>query len=136
MELDHIAVNQQAKTDGVWVELIDDARIRVRNSSYPPYQKAFEALIVVYKAKQVNGELSDKDSDAFRLEIRDLLANHIIVDWEGIKQAGKPLEYSPATAKQIMKDMRYEKFHTAVNDAAQNLDLCLEEVVKEAEKKS
>lgn len=96
--------NINAKIDlapGRWVDDIPGAgevRLKVRSASFKPYRVAYEGLQRRF-AKKLN---TTDGRAAFEIEDGRLMAEYIILDWDGITNGGKPVSFSKAKATEYL----------------------------------
>jgi hypothetical protein len=99
------ATDTAAEAEGVWVE-IGDAKFLVARSGNPAYSKKLSRL---YERNRKLLDMKDDNADALseRLMV-EVLAETILLGWEGVQFKGADLTYSVDNAKMLLgiKDFR------------------------------
>ena len=139
MEINEILLDEKTIAeidDGIWIDDITDApgvRLKVRGWSSEKVQslKSFKERRAPRKERDVTGNLSHA---AHIRIIRELVAEVILLDWEGLTEAGKPIPYSKELARKWLTSRTGDKFLGMVSDAATQVDNRLEDVAEELEK--
>ena len=116
MKLNQIKKVQQNIEKGGWVSDLPNlpgVSVKVRGLFNSEASKMFAEA----RATMNEDEFKDPDvQDA--LDVR-LLAETVLVDWDGIDDDdGEPLEYSKEIAEELLSDPDLEVFHRAVTHAA------------------
>ena len=122
--------------EGHWVEDIpgnEGLRLKVRSSNYKPFRVATAGL-----ARRSPKKLqSDEGLLEFTADAGGPLAEHILLDWDGVKSGGKSVKYDPKIARGILvADDDHgigAKFRRAVEWAADQVADQLASSTKEAE---
>lgn len=87
--------------EGEWIDEIPDmegVRLKVRSTNYKPFRVATAGL-----ARRSGKKLStDAGLADFTVNSGKPLAEHILLDWEGLTDGGKPLKYDPVKALKIL----------------------------------
>ncbi len=122
-------------TGGHWVDDIpglDGIRLKVRSTNYKPFRIATAGL-----ARRSGKKMrTDEGLADFNASTGAPLAEHILLDWEGITDGGEPLKYDPKKALAILTaDDDHGvgiKFRRAVEWAADQVAERLSETSKDA----
>lgn len=88
-------------TEGEWVDEIPDnpgLRLRVRSSNYKPFRVATAGL-ARRSGKTLN---TDEGLVGFSVSAGKPLAEHLLLDWDGVTSNGKAVKYDPDTAMAIL----------------------------------
>lgn len=129
-------LNKKANlNDGEWVDDIpnmDGVRLKVRSTNYKPFRVATAGL-----ARRSGKKLrTDEGVVNFTVATGKALAEHILIDWEGITDNGKPLKYDAKKALGILTaDDDFgigQAYRAAVEWAGDNLADRIAETAKEA----
>lgn len=122
--------------DGHWIGDIPDmpdVELKVRSTNYKPFRVATAAL-ARRAGKKLNSDVGIAD---FSVSAGGPLADHVLIDWKGIKSDGKPLKFTADHAKAILTaDDDHgigAKFRRAVEWAGDQVADKLLEQAKEAE---
>lgn len=100
------ATDTEAEAAGRWFPIGTGAKLKVARSNTPAYRKALRTKIAAN-----NIDLADK-SDATEALVEtivaEVLAETVLVGWEGLTFKGEPLEFNKANAAKILafKDFR------------------------------
>lgn len=135
MEISNFKRNSAAAAEGRWIDGIPRApglRLRVRGLSSPK-------AVTCRRQKERQVEKKDRErGGGFKPEVeqritREVLAEAILLEWDGLKEGGKPVAYSAERARQLLLDPDYDEFAGAVTWAASVVDTDNEEVAEEQE---
>lgn len=88
-------------SEGDWVDEIPDMdgiRLKVRSTNYKPFRVATAGL-ARRSGKKLN---TDNGLNDFNIATGKPLAEHILLDWDGVKENGKPLKFDAAKALAIL----------------------------------
>lgn len=88
-------------TEGEWVDDIPDQpglRLRVRSTNYKPFRVATAGL-ARRSGKKLN---TDEGIADFTVSAGKPLADHILVDWDGVNSGGKAVKYDAKTALAVL----------------------------------
>jgi len=102
------ATDENREIEGAWFEMPGDAtaRIKVARSSNQRYAKAVVKAYEKY-AKVKKSEALEAQQEA---EYNRLLAQHILVDWEGLSFKGANTPYSVAAAEKFLQIRDFRSF--------------------------
>lgn len=119
---------------GTWVDVGDEA-------------PGVKLLVVGLQSKEAKDAMRYKQEKARKMNrgkpltdaqhsaiTKEVLYEVILKDWDGLKQNGEPLAYSPELAKQWIGSRAGEKFALLVLTAANRLDDMANEYVEEVSK--
>lgn len=86
---------------GEWVDdlpELEGVRVRVRSTNFKPYKAAIAGL-----ARRTGKKLrTDQGVINFSVASGKALAEHILLEWDGVTENGKPLKYDPKKALAIL----------------------------------
>lgn len=112
------ATNTDAEVAGVWKDISADAKIKVARAGNRPYSRSLTKQIEKYRAAlDTKDDVADDTSDMIMV---DLLAEHILLDWEGISYKGEALPYSKDNAKMLLRVKDFRKLVSAQSDTLAN----------------
>jgi hypothetical protein len=77
------------KQDGTWIEY-GDARFLIASAHSPAYKKALRARVGKIPQHLLKSQPALAEKAA-----TDVMAKHVLLDWEGVTENGKPLESTP-----------------------------------------
>ena len=123
--------NEDKERDGVWVSLDGEGSIRIARTNNPLYREAMLRKMNRYKMAAKSKVIPD---DAWLDIVNELIAETILVDWEGITEKGEPLSYSVENAKRVLTELK--DFREMVLSIADNMDNFKEELDEGTEKNS
>lgn len=116
---DKFGSNPRAEIEGVWQELGDGAAVKVARLGNKEAARAYRKLPKAVRNAVNEGALDDTQAEFF---IADYLSKHILKDWRGLSENGKPLSsYSPAVGAEVMK--RKRRFRERIWELAADDDL-------------
>lgn len=124
MIIDDLELDLEQVDNGVWVHNIpelDDVSFQVRGTDYKPYQKALRQAMIGQSRKQRANSLLD--ADYLDSLTRSLMAEHLLMGWEGIDdREGQPIAFTRELAKTYMTERRYRPFQAGVMAAINRVD--------------
>lgn len=98
---DSFATDATKETEGVWVDISVDASIKVARAGTRSYSRDLQKQLERYElALASKDDLADDTSDMILV---NLVAEHVLLDWKGIKFKGEALPYSKDNAKTVLK---------------------------------
>lgn len=108
--------------DGAWVSDIEGAvglRLKVRGLRSEAARKAIEKEKTQLRVGNKGKPLSDRQlADA----MNKVMAEHILLDWQGLTDKGKPVAYDKALARQWLSSRNGERFSGIVLQASTQVD--------------
>lgn len=133
MDIQSIKRNSAAAAEGRWVDDIPSMpglRLRVRGAT---------SLAAVNCRRKKERQVERKDRErggGFKPEIeqritREVLHEAVLLDWEGLTNAGEPMPYSEEAAGQLLLDPDFDAFAGAVTWAAAAVDSDNAEIAEE-----
>ncbi len=112
------ATDEQSELEGVWEELSEGASVLVARVGNERYLERFKRLGKGLQRQIDRGTLPEKKSQAIFVAI---IADTILLDWKGLANKGKPIEYSKENAKAMLTD--YSDFRQLIWDIASDSNL-------------
>lgn len=96
--------DQSAETDGVWVDLGPELKVKLRRFSCPQAKTVRKRLETPYAGTiRAGGSIPDEVMEGITIQI---IAEAIIVDWEGATdREGNPLPNTTAAKLQVLNDL-------------------------------
>lgn len=139
MDISEILLDEKtiaAIDDGVWIDDNPEApgiRLKVRGWSSEKVQslKSFKERRASRKERDASGNLVH--AAQIRI-IREVVAEAVLLDWEGLTEGGKPVPYSKELARKWLTSRTGDKFLGIVSEAATQVDNRLEDAAEELEK--
>lgn len=124
-------VNESKASEGVWVNLVSGARIKVAKLGTVKYQNALMRHTRKYQAQIRVNRLDAETMNEITIKT---LAECILLDWEDIEIGGKPFPYNQKNAVFLMT--RSSDFRTDVENSANNMELFQDQVDLDADSKN
>lgn len=119
------ATDTKKELEGVWKDLDGSSKVLVARAGNRLYARALEAA-----AKGRKAELSKKDekSDAVAEELLiEVMAETVLLGWDGIGYKGKPMTYSVENAKTLLKHRDFREVIASISDDINNFKAEAEE---------
>lgn len=141
MDINEILIPEtavQAVEDGHWVDDIIGApglKLRVRGLSSRKVQNYRDNKLrrVARKDRDAQGNVK---AEVISQITRDVLVEVVLLDWDGIKQDGKPVPYSKDLARKWLTGRTGDRLVGFVTDAALQVDDLQNETDEDLEKNS
>ena len=111
--------NETAEVEGVWSYLGETAKVKVARLANVQAQKAYRKIPRAIRSQIENGNMGNEQAVQF---LSKFLANHVLKDWSGLADEGKPLPaYSVDDGAKFM--IKYRRFRDRVWEIASDEDL-------------
>lgn len=95
------ASDLKKETEGVWIKISPDAEIKVARAGTRAYSRQLQKELERYElALATKDDIADDTSDMILV---NLMADHVLVDWKGIKFKGEDMPYTKENAKTVLK---------------------------------
>ena len=127
MDINKFKADKKKEEEGVWIDIGEDARIKVARLNNEKYKNHFRRTTKPYRRQIRNGNLAEDVAE--RLLI-DAMANTILLGWENLEEGGKAIKYSVENAKRILSES--VDFRDLVSDAAGEIESYRIEDLEEA----
>lgn len=101
-----------SKQDGTWIEY-GDARFLIASAHSPAYKKALRNRVAKIPAHLLKSQPQLAEKAA-----ADVMATHVLLDWQGVTEDGKPLDPTPENRR---KALDIPAFSDWVAEQAMNL---------------
>lgn len=100
------ATDEKLEVEGRWFDLSKTAKVRVARSGNPLYIKRLRKKLDENRI-DLDSQGDEANEVAEKLMV-DVMADTILLGWEGLEFRGKPMEYSPLNARLLLqvKDFR------------------------------
>lgn len=132
MDLKTFRTDKEKEHDGTWVDLGDGvARLKIARMNNTRYREAQQRKLQRYKMAARSKVVPD---DVWEGILNELIAETILVDWEGITMDGDSYPYSIDHAKQALTDLK--DFREMVLGFADDIANFKEELDQATEKNS
>ena len=118
--------------DGAWFVLDETSKLRIARMNNPRYHAAIQKKTQRYK---IAAKMKTIPEDVWEDLVNEVIAETILVDWEGITEKGEPLLYSVENAKRMLTE--YPDFrNTIVLSISGEMDNFKQELDETTEKNS
>ena len=121
--------DKQKELEGTWEEVGGGARILIARVGNPNFAKAFRQLPRSVRRLLDMGSLPESQGEDL---LADLMANSIILNWDGFSDEGKALPYNKANVKKML--IKYPDFREFIWQLASDRQLFQEEEEEQASK--
>jgi hypothetical protein len=132
-ELDTLFVDQDAASEGTWVDFFGGSKLKVGSTESKQYKATLARL-----AKKNRIALDDSNADSVELVsaiTAEALATEVLKDWKGIHLHGQQnVPYSPALGKEAL--LKSGKLRDFVIEKAGDPSLFQKALIEEAKKPS
>lgn len=108
-------VDNSLVENGVWFEFADGAAFKLASVTTPAYRKYLREKKNPYEKAGI--ELKDKQEEEINLRG---FAEHVLIDWRGLEENGKPLKYSPGAAYELLT--KYDQITKFLLDKAVDME--------------
>lgn len=108
--------DKQAEVEGVWIDMGDTSRVRLARVGNPRYEDLRRRLRAPYAA---GGFRSIPDDVQLQI-YRRLLAETVIIDWEGFELDSEPFPFTAENALRLITD--FVDFGNFVSQAAESME--------------
>jgi hypothetical protein len=135
MDLTRFKADPQLEDEGVWtsVDVGTGARIKIARIGNRRYREAMTKRLKPYRRALRNGTLDERVTEQITAEV---LAETVLLDWQGLTDGGAPLTYSAEAARTLLCDTRFKDFRDLVVEMASDLELYRQQDLEDAEKNS
>lgn len=123
------AIDLEKAEAGTWIEYDNGIEFLIARSNTPAYRKAVRHMHKRYKRQIDNETLSDEKSDRLMAE---LMADHILLDWSGLKNGKEEFKYSRENAVAFLSDERYAEVRLWIMAQADDLENFREDEAKKS----
>ena len=128
MDLNNFATDVSLAEEGAWIQIDEETSIRVARYGNRRFKKVFARLTAPYKVQIQQGTLNEEMASSL---LTRAIAEAILVDWKGMKKAGKDLPYSVEAAIKILSDETLSNFRDMVVNLSQDIQTFREQEVRE-----
>ena len=108
-DLDQQFFDPEMSEHGVWIDFYSGSRLKLTSVENKKYKATLARL-----GKRYRLQLDSSNEDSFELVNKitcEALANHVLLDWEGITINGKDTPYSPKVGQEaLMKSQKLRDF--------------------------
>lgn len=120
MDLNKIRIDETKETEGVWVDVDANTKLLIGSAKGLVYRKALREALRT-RIDELQGKPLEEE------EIEDIttrvMAEHLLLDWEGLTEGGEEVEYSAEKSVEILTDSAYRQFKEFVASKADDISL-------------
>lgn len=117
--LRRFGTNVEAEREGAWNDLGGGIRVKIARWSNQRFIRRFEELIAPHRADIDAGTL---DPTVDQQVMARVMADTIVMDWEGIELDGKTVPYSPDQAYELLIREDLKDFRADIQRRAQRVE--------------
>ena len=111
------ATDEKSELEGIWEDVAEGAKVLVARVGNKEYTERFRRLGKGLQRQLDRGTMPEDKQAAILISI---IAETILLDWSGLSDKGKPIEYSRETARTMLKE--YPDFRQLVWDIANDAE--------------
>lgn len=133
MDLNRFKADTVLEDDGVWttVDAASGCRLKIARIGNRRYREAMARRLKPYRRALRAGTLDDQVTERITA---DVLAETVLLDWQGLQRNGAPVGYSRETAAMVLADPAYKDFRDLVVELASDQEAYRERDLEDAEK--
>lgn len=117
--------------EGTWAEYRGDSKVKIARIGNPNFTRVHTAKLKPYRRKQRAGDLDDSLETRLLCEV---IAETVLLDWEGFTNDGKPFKYSPANAFELLH--KHIDFRNEIVEMASTEEIFHQKLTEDSEKNS
>lgn len=129
MDIGRAFADPQKEKEGNWVDYREDSKVKIARVGTPNFQRVYESRLKPHRRKQRDGTLSGDVENKILCEV---VAETILLDWEGFTNNGKELKYSKKAAFDLL--MEHIDFRNEIVELATTESSFYADYVEESEK--
>ena len=95
MDLNALKTDSTLSASGVWLEY-EDARLKIASATSPAYKRAIAQAVRTLSQRQ------QRDPGELQRVTAEAMAKHILLDFQGLTERGKPLANTPENRAKIL----------------------------------
>jgi hypothetical protein len=118
VDITRFRTDEESETDGVWVTLDSSSRIKVARQGNPNYRALFQKRLAPYRSAVRQGTLDEETAETLLCEV---MAETILLDWEGIEEGGTVVAYSKKEAVRWLSS--YKDFKELVTSISEEMEV-------------
>lgn len=122
------ATDEKAEVEGKWFPLSKTAKVLVARNGNQRYQAAFRKKLADHEM-DLNTGTPEADKLAEEILV-DVMAETILLGWEGLSFQGQAVSYSREMAKTMLRVKDWRRRINAIADSLENYRIQAEEAAK------
>lgn len=115
------------ENEGAWVDLDDETSIKVARIGNKAFKEVWKKETAPYQHSMKNKVLSDEAGEKIMIKV---VASTILLDWKGVTENGKPVDYSLENAVRMLTE--YKDFRDMVIEISSDMNNFKDKEEKEA----
>ena len=133
MDLNRFKADTALEDEGVWttVDAASGCRLKIARIGNRRYRETMARRLKPYRRALRAGTLEDQVTEKITAEV---LAETVLLDWQGLEREGNPVTYSGAAAAAILADPAYKDFRDLVVELASDQEAYRQRDIEDAEK--
>lgn len=120
MDIKKFASDTKSEEQGVWVPLDESTKLLIARTNNPRFQKALRRELKPHRQAIRMNALSDGIAEKV---MNKVLADTILLGWEGMTENGKAMVYSKEAAEELFGRPHLKDFRQFVIDSSENQEL-------------
>ena len=133
MELQDYIRDEKLESEGVWFSIDSTTRIKVARAFTQKYGKVLRNEMKPYRYALDHGMLNEEKSSQIMAKV---MAECVLMDWEGLTLNGEEVPYSTEKAYEILKDPQFRDFLRMVDEMSKDSAAFRESAMQEKAKNS
>ena len=117
LDIDSLAVDPALSEEGTWADFMGAKFKIARGNSAKARHLSSKLFLENWDVLNAGGEDADKVAEAINVKV---LANTVLLDWEGVTSGGKELKYSPELGEKYLGDPRYPDLRQFIENYSHN----------------
>lgn len=117
LDLDSLAVDPSAAENGVWANFMGARFLIARHNNEAGAFLRSKLALENWDTLSAGGEAAEKVAAEISSKV---IANHVLLNWEGITIGGKPAEYTPELGLKYLTDPRFRDLQQFIENFSLN----------------
>jgi len=117
LDIDSLAVDPAAAEGGVWANFMGARFLIARHNNEAGSFLRSKLALQNWDTLSGGGEEAEKVAADISAQV---IANHILLNWEGVSKAGEPLEYTPELGLKYLTDPRFRDLQQFIENFSLN----------------
>ena len=114
---------------GVWVDYRDGSRVKIARAGNSNFSRLYQAKMKPYSRQERAGTLDESIQSKI---LCDVLAETVLLGWEGFEDNGKALKYSAKAASEML--LEFMDFRNEIVELATTEEIFHQEHTEDSEK--
>lgn len=130
MDTNRSKLDPEKSENGIWIFIDDETEVLVARWGNPKMRKALQHLQKEQKRFMKGAKSDDKKLES---QMLDILSEHILLNWRGMKTNGKECKYSVTKARELLADPNLIDFRDIVFEISQESERFHQEEINDSE---